>query len=207
MLGASYIFYGWWDWRFVSLIALSSLVNHAAALAISRREGGVRKALLWLAVAFNLGMLGWFKYYGFFVTSVEQALAGLGLTTGLPLLDIVLPVGISFLTFQALSYVIDVYRGEIEPACRLDFALYLAFFPQLVAGPIVRASEFLPQLERRLTLSADDASRAAVLICGGLFKKVVVSSALGVWNVDPVFAVPGQHSSLEILFAVYGYAI
>ena len=207
MLGASYLFYGWWDWRFVSLIILSSLVNHAAAREIARRTGRARDALIWLAVAFNLGLLGWFKYYGFFVTSVEGALARVGLTTGLPLLDIVLPVGISFFTFQALSYVIDVYRGTIEPVGRLDFAVYLAFFPQLVAGPIVRASEFLPQLERRRRLDADAASRAAVLICGGLFKKVVVSSALGVWIVDPVFAVPAQHSSAEILFAAYGYAI
>ena len=207
MLGASYIFYGWWDFRFVSLLMLSSVVNYAAARMIVKRSAGARKALVGLTVAFNLGMLGWFKYFGFFVTSLERALGGFDRTSGLPFLDIVLPVGISFFTFQALSYVIDVHRGKVQPTGLLDVAVYLAFFPQLVAGPIVRASEFLPQLDRRPTLDRDAASRAAVLICGGLFKKVVVSSLLGAWIVDPVFAVPGQHSSVEILMAVYGYAV
>jgi len=204
---ASYFFYGWWDWRFVSLIVLSTIVNHAAAKAMAPLSGGRRKAVLAAAVIADLGLLGWFKYYGFFAISLNRALANLGLDGGVPLLDIVLPVGISFFTFQALSYVVDVYRDRIQPTGLLAFAVYLAFFPQLVAGPIVRAAEFLPQLERPRELTRDMASRAALLIAGGLFKKMVVSSFLAVAIVDPVFAVPGQHSSAEILAAVYGYAV
>ncbi|HWB73066.1 MAG TPA: MBOAT family O-acyltransferase [Egibacteraceae bacterium] len=208
VLAASYVFYGAWDWRFTGLLAASTLLNQAGAEAIVRaRSARGRRATLAATVAVNVAILGWFKYYGFFVSSALNVLRPLGLDPPLPLLDVVLPVGISFFTFQALSYVIDVYRGQLRPAKPLDFAVYLSFFPQLVAGPIVRAAEFLPQLRRPRDPRRVDGARGFWLITGGLFKKVVVANVLATQLVDPVFAGPAQHSSLEILTAIYGYAV
>jgi len=208
MLGASWFFYGWWDVRFVALLAGSTLVNQLLARRIAGSESErVRKRAIVAAVVANLGILGFFKYYGFFVGSAEHLLVGLGLRVQLPLLQIVLPVGISFFTFQALSYVIDVHRRKIQPSSMLDFGVYLAFFPQLVAGPIVRASEFLPQLAAPRDPQAVDGARGFRLIAGGLFKKLVIADTLATQLVDRVFATPGDFSSLEILVAVYGYAV
>ncbi len=208
ILAASYFFYGWWDPRFILLLAASTLVNQTAAVAIHRTsDGRRRRAVLLAAVVANLGVLGFFKYYGFFVASVTDGLDRLGLSTNPPLLQLVLPVGISFFTFQALSYVIDVYRGDAEPSPTLDFAVYLSFFPHLVAGPIVRARELLPQLKVRPDPRRIEAALAFRLIFAGLFKKVVISSFLADAIVDDVFAVPGAHSNLEILFSVYAYAV
>jgi len=208
VLVASYVFYGWWDWRFVGLLAGSTLVNHAAATVLGRlRADRARRLVLVVALAANLGGLAWFKYYGFFVSSAANLITGLGLEPSLPLLQIVLPVGISFFTFQAISYVVDVYRGDFRPAPLIDFAVYLSFFPQLVAGPIVRAQDLIPQLRRRQDPRSIDGSRGFWLIAGGLFKKVVVANVLATQLVDPVFANPALHSSPEILAAVYGYAV
>jgi alginate O-acetyltransferase complex protein AlgI len=207
MLGASWFFYGWWDPRFVGLLVASSLGNYYLGrqihLAVSQRgkRFGLRSAVI-----FNLGILGFFKYCDFFLGSVEAGLRSLGLHAELPLLELVLPVGISFFTFQALSYVIDIYRGRLEPTSLLRFSVYLAFFPQLVAGPIVRASEFLPQLRRPRDPSKVDAARGFRLIGGGLFKKVVIADTLATRLVDPVFSAPADFTSPEILLAVYGYA-
>jgi alginate O-acetyltransferase complex protein AlgI len=208
VLLASYVFYGWWDWRFCGLLAASTAVNQAAAEAIARsRDAATRRALLALAVAAGLATLGFFKYAGFFASSLANALGHLGIGAPLPLLQVVLPVGISFFTFQAISYVVDVYRGTIEPASRLDFAVYLAFFPHVVAGPIVRAREFIPQLRRSAVEPRLDGGRAICLILGGLFKKVVLAGFLSTAVVDPVFGAPGAHSRVEVLAAVYGYAV
>ena len=221
MIAASYLFYAWWNPRFVLLIAASTVVNTICGRAIQRANNQVgaihsialqqsqrlRKAALVVAVVFNLAVLGVFKYYDFFISSVEDGLEQLGLAPNLPLLRVVLPVGISFFTFQALSYVIDVYRGKVAATNLLQFAVYLAFFPQLVAGPIVRASEFLPQLERRLNPREIDFTRGAMLIALGLFKKVVIASYLADALVDDVFAFPERFSGAEILVGVYGYAI
>ncbi len=207
MLAASYVFYGAWDWRFLGLITVSTLINQTSAVAISRTEGAARKRLVAAAVAANLLILGWFKYYGFFATSLINLFGRAGVDLPLPLLTITLPVGISFFTFQALSYVIDVYRGREQPTTLLDFGLYLAFFPQLVAGPIVRSSEFLPQLERRRDPRRVAGAEGLLLIAGGLFKKVVVANTLAVGIVDPVFAGPQNFSALEVLVAIYGYAV
>ncbi len=208
ILGASYVFYAWWDPRFTLLLAGSTLINQTAALAIHRSaDPRRRRAALTLAVIANLGVLGFFKYYGFFLTSVAGGLAKVGIHATPPLLQIVLPVGISFFTFQALSYVIDTYRDDTEPAPWLDFAVYLSFFPHLVAGPIVRARELLPQLKQRPDPRRVNAALAFRLIFGGLFKKVVVSSFVSSAIVETVFANPGQHTNLEILFGIYGYAV
>ncbi len=209
ILAASYFFYAWWDWRFVGLLMLSSVVNHATARRIHRLEDQrLRRLFLVVALIFNLGTLGFFKYYGFFTIQVYTAFSHVGYTPSLPLLDIILPVGISFFTFQAMSYVIDIYRRILEPTrSLLDFAVYLAFFPQLVAGPIVRAKVFLPQLERIFHVSRIDVGRAAALILCGLFKKIVVANYLAQEIVDPVFAHPAAYGALDNLFAVYAYAI
>ncbi len=209
MLAASYFFYGWWDWRFVGLLAISSVVNQCCALCIHNRDNErARRAWLILALCFNLGTLGFFKYYGFFTLQMYALLGRLGLSIPLPLLDIILPVGISFFTFQAMSYVVDIYRRELEPTQNiLDFAVYLAFFPQLVAGPIVRAKVFLPQLSALSPQTSVDAGRAVMLIMAGLFKKIVIANYLAQHIVDPVFAHPAAYGAADNILAVYGYAI
>jgi alginate O-acetyltransferase complex protein AlgI len=209
LLACSYVFYGWWDCRFLSLIMVCSRANHAAALGMARYTSPrSRRMFLVLALVFDLGVLGFFKYYSFFVMSAYVALYRLGLSCSLPLLDVILPVGISFFTFQAMSYVIDVYRKEIEPAeSTLAFATYLAFFPQLVAGPIVRARVLLPQIAGGLNRRRIDAGRASTLILAGLFKKVVVANALAQRLVDPVFEDPAAYAAPDVLLGVYGYAV
>jgi D-alanyl-lipoteichoic acid acyltransferase DltB (MBOAT superfamily) len=208
MVGLSYLFYSWWDWRFVFLLAAETLVAQVGVAVVHRLEDPRRRRwAMALTVAALLGFLVWFKYYGFFSLNLDNALHGVGGNRVLPLLRITLPVGISFFTFMAISYVVDVYRRELEPARPIDLALYLSFFPHLVAGPIVRGQELLPQIRHRRDPRRVDFGRAAWLIAAGLFKKVVLSSYIATSVVDPVFAAPRQHSSLEILVAVYGYAV
>lgn len=208
ILAASYFFYGFWDWRFVLLLAGSTLWNQLWARVIARLTGErARRSALVVAVAGNLGVLGWFKYYDFFVVSATNVLRHAGIEVSPSILHVTLPVGISFFTFQALSYVIDVYRRQFEPSRLVDFAVYLSFFPHIVAGPIVRASEFIPQLARRHDPRHVDASRAFFLILVGLFKKVVLANFLATTLVDEVFGLPELHSGQEILFSIYGYAV
>ena len=205
---ASYVFYSWWDWRFVFLLAGCTIWNQVLAVRIWRSGSQARrKALLWLALGGNLAVLGYFKYYDFFVTSTDNMGAWVGLELPLSLKSIVLPVGISFYTFMAISYVVDAYRGDFEPTTLEKFAVYLSFFPHLVAGPIVRPSELIPQIETPRNPRRVDTSRAFYLIATGLFKKVVIANYLASSIVDEVFAAPGQHSSLEILIAIYAYAV
>lgn len=208
VLAASYVFYGWWDPRFCLLLAGSTVLNHLVVQLVSRArtDRAARTAML-AGVVVNLVVLGFFKYYGFFVDSLLAALEPLGLAPTALLIKVGLPIGISFFTFCAISYVVDVYRGEQEPIPLLDFAVYLSFFPHLVAGPIVRVSEFAPQLRRRRNRDHVDAVRAARLICRGMFKKVVVANYLATAIVDPVFAAPGQAHSLELVVAAVAYAV
>ncbi len=208
MLSASYFFYGYWNWRFCFLIAASTIVNQLLAERIHRSDDDkIRRRWLTLAVLANLGVLGYFKYYEFFVTSATNTLERLGIHLAPSIVAITLPVGISFFTFQALSYVIDIYRRTFEPGRLIDFAVLLSFFPHVVAGPIVRPAEFMPQLKSRHDPRRIDASRAFFLITVGLAKKVVIANLLGTQIVDPVFASPGQHSGLTILVAIYAYAV
>jgi D-alanyl-lipoteichoic acid acyltransferase DltB (MBOAT superfamily) len=202
ILLASYVFYAWWDWRFIFLLFASTIVNHVLAVAIHRSHAvAARKAFLALAIAFDLGLLGYFKYANFFLSTADNV-------TGTSwLAHVVLPVGISFYTFMAISYVVDTYRGELVPASFARFAVFQAFFPHLVAGPIVRASELLPQLEEERDPRKVDVSRAFFLIISGLFLKVVIANHLATNIVDDVFAAPNRHSSLEVLVAIYGYAV
>ncbi len=209
IIGASFVFYADWNWKFVGLLAFSILWNQAIGLGIHR--AGVqsqRQLLLALGVVVDVGLLGYFKYYDFFVSSGSNVFADLGLG-GFPLgtRSLVLPVGISFFTFMAISYIVDIYRRELEPASLAKFGAYLSFFPHLVAGPIVRGSELLPQLETPRDPRRVDTSRAFYLIATGLFKKVVIANYLATHIVDQVFGAPVQHSSLETWIAVYAYAV
>jgi alginate O-acetyltransferase complex protein AlgI len=208
IIAASYVFYGWWDWRFIFLLAGSTLLNQVMAVRIHRaRAQSQRKALLVLALAGNLALLGYFKYYDFFVSSTQNLFSQVGVDVPLEVRSVVLPVGISFYTFMGISYVVDTYRREFEPVSLEKFAAYLSFFPHLVAGPIVRPHELIPQLEAPRDPRRVDTSRAFYLIATGLFKKVVIANYLAGSIVDEVFGAPGQHSSLEILIAVYAYGV
>jgi alginate O-acetyltransferase complex protein AlgI len=208
MLAASYYFYGYWNWRFVFLLAASTVASQYLAQRIhAAKEDRAKRLWLTAAVIANLAVLCAFKYYDFFVTEAQNVLSNLGLDLSPGLLSVTLPVGISFFTFQALSYVIDIYRGTLKPGRLIDFAVFLSFFPHVVAGPIVRPAEYMPQLKERHDPRRIDASRAFFLIFIGLFKKVVIANVLATEIVDTVFASPQQHSGLEVLVGIYGYAI
>lgn len=206
ILVASFAFYAAANWKFCFLLAGITLWNQGAAVLIQGTpEDSKRKWIVRAAVAGDLLVLGVFKYYSFFVQDIGDVLDSVRLGLPLPLLTILLPVGVSFFTFQAISYVVDVHRRVIEPASLLDAAVYLSFFPHLVAGPIVRAREFLPQLA-----TPRDPSRVAVgagvsLIALGLIKKVVVADYLARTVVDPVFAVPQAYSAPDAALAAYAY--
>jgi alginate O-acetyltransferase complex protein AlgI len=192
LLGASYFFYGYVHPWFLILLAGTTTVDYAAARAMGRFPEH-KRLLLGLSLASNLGVLGFFKYFGFFVASVGAVLNGLGWHVEPPVLAIVLPVGISFYTFQSLSYTIDVYRGLLAPRKSfVDVALFLSLFPQLVAGPIERATRILPQVEGTRRLDADAIRSALVLMTWGFFKKLVVADNVGILA-DKVFglASPG----------------
>jgi D-alanyl-lipoteichoic acid acyltransferase DltB (MBOAT superfamily) len=209
LLGASYFFYGWWDWRFLALLFVSTLINYLAGLALARSaRPGFRKFIVGVAVVAGLSILGFFKYYGFFLTSLSVLLETAGLTRDLPFMQVILPVGISFFTFQGISYVVDVYRGHVPAERSLpNVMLYISFFPQLVAGPIVRAADFLPQLHRPVSLTRAHIGVGVVLILSGLLKKMVVANYLATELVDPVFFDPAAVGALDLLVGVYGYAI
>ena len=207
ILVASYLFYGWIDWRWVLLLVGSTIVNTVAAQVIGRSPSPqARKRTLIAAIAFNLCLLGTFKYLGFFVSSTDDALSSIGLGTPLPLMQAVLPIGISFFTFQSISYVVDVYRGDAKPVSLMDFAILQAFFPHLVAGPIVRVNEFVPQLRTPRDPRTVLAGPGLFLIAGGLIKKTVVADELARRIVDPVFGDPGAHSGFEAIVAIYAFA-
>jgi D-alanyl-lipoteichoic acid acyltransferase DltB (MBOAT superfamily) len=208
VLAASYVFYGWADPRFCLLLAGSTVLNWSVGLAIHRStRASTAKGWLLLGVAANLAVLGFFKYYGFFVESVLALLEPLGLAATPLLISVALPIGISFFTFCAISYLVDVFRRQQDPVSLLDFGVYLSFFPHLVAGPIVRVSEFVPQLYRRPDGRSVDATRAVRLICRGMFKKVVIANFLATAIVDEVFLAPSQHTNWELLVGAWAYAV
>ncbi len=201
------------NWRFLFLLLGIVFANAAFARAVWANLGPGRartNASRWLvraAVAVDLLVLGYFKYTNFFLDFFTTRLQSLGIEIPTFALNVVLPIAISFFTFQAISYVVDVGRGELRPIPLLDFAVYLTFFAHLVAGPIVRVSEFHPQLDARADPRFVQSSEAFLLIFRGLFKKVVISSYLAANIVDPVFALPSAHSQGEVLVGVLGYAI
>ncbi len=209
LLGASYFFYAAWNAELLALIVFSTVVDFGLGRLIhDARSDRVRKMGLAASICTNLGVLGYFKYTNFFLRTAEEVSEWMRLGVDFPVLEIVLPVGISFYTFQTMSYTIDIYREEIEPIDDFaKFALFVSFFPQLVAGPIVRAKEFLPQLER---LSGYDVRQHGVglwLIVVGMVKKIAIADYLAINLVDRAFDNPALYSSLEMVMAVYAYAI
>lgn len=205
LLVASYVFYGWWDYRFLALIAFSTVVDYGVGYFLSKQEKPIRrKVLLAISLVVNLGLLGFFKYYNFFVNSWIEAWDALGVAMHASTLNIILPVGISFYTFQTLSYTIDVYRKEITPEKEfINFAAYVAFFPQLVAGPIERAKNLLPQFSRKRIFDEQQAISGIHLILWGLFKKIVIADSCATY-VNTIFDNYHEHNSLTLaLGAVY----
>ena len=208
LLCASVIFYGWWDYRFLGLILFSSIVDFAIGLRLHTTETvSRRKALLRLSLFFNLGLLGFFKYFNFFQESFVNAFNFFGSSIEGYDLNIVLPVGISFYTFQTLSYTIDTYRKEIKPVPRfIDFATFVTFFPQLVAGPIERASKMLPQLEQKRSFSLEQGKAGIQLIIFGLFRKIVIADNLGMY-VDRVWEFPEAITPYMAVFASIFFSV
>lgn len=169
----SYVFYGWWDWRFLSLIIFSTVVDFVVGQKLRTEQQPIkRKGLLWLSIVVNLGFLGFFKYYNFFLDNFLEAFTLFGAQIKANSLNIILPVGISFYTFQTLSYTIDVYKKKLEPSQDfMAFSAFVCFFPQLVAGPIERATNLLPQFYKRRTFEYHKAVDGIVRYCGDYLKK------------------------------------
>ena len=207
LLMMSYVFYGWWDWRFCGLMLLSSLMDFGFGMLLHRTDRARwRKSLLALSVVANLALLGFFKYYNFFAESFAEAAGSLGWNPGELTLNIILPVGISFYTFQSLSYTIDIYRRELEPTKSLvDYLAFVSFFPQLVAGPIERACDLLPQFGKERQFDAALATDGLRQMLWGLFKKVAVADRLALL-VNPVYENPGEHSGIHLMFATICFA-
>ncbi|HEX6209188.1 MAG TPA: MBOAT family protein [Methylomirabilota bacterium] len=207
LLVASYVFYGAWDWRFLGLLAASTIIDYFIARYLGRTADPRRRTrVLWISIAFNLGVLGFFKYFGFFTENLRLLLSGIGLEVSPPMLHVLLPIGISFYTFMTMSYVIDVYRRHIEPTTDfIDFAVFVAYFPHLVAGPILRAASLIPQIARPRRPTAAQIQTGLWLVGWGLFKKVFVADNLG-HVADEVFAPGRSPSGPEVLIGTYAFA-
>ena len=208
---ASYVFYGWWDWRFCGLMLAASLLDYAVGLGLEKTDVlRRRKLLLALGLTANLGLLAYFKYFNFFAESLQAAAASVGWTMDLPTLKVVLPVGISFYTFQTMSYSIDIYRRQLRATPHLvEYLAYVSFFPQLVAGPIERATHLLPQFFRARVFNPAQAVDGCRQMLWGFFKKMVVADNLAP-VVDAVFLKPadctgGELAVATVLFAVQIY--
>jgi alginate O-acetyltransferase complex protein AlgI len=209
LVAASYYFYAFWRVEFTLLLLASSVFNYLAALAIGHcKYRPQRLTVLWLAVAANLGLLGYFKYYNFFAASLINTLDALGLKVDIGFIEVALPIAISFVTFHALSYIIDVYRRVLPPTkSLLDILFYISFFPHLIAGPIVRANKFLAQTGGPRDPANIRLGQSVFLILGGLFKKVIIANYLSTGFVDGVFRDPAANSSLDLILGMYGYAL
>ena len=219
LLVSSYVFYGWWDWRFLSLIAFSTLVDFAVGLQIAKANAReipadapeearsrTAKRWLWVSLVVNLGLLGYFKYANFFIENWIEAWSDVGVHMDPWSLKVILPVGISFYTFQTLSYSIDIYRRRLQPTKNLiDFAAFVSFFPQLVAGPIERASALLPQISARRKFEYEEGVSGLRLILWGMFKKVVVADTCAIY-VNDVFANYTDYSGPTLMMGAVFFA-
>lgn len=207
LLIASYIFYAFWDWRFLSLIWLSTIFNYSFGLKIDTApDQRKRKAFLILSICCNLGLLGFFKYYNFFTDNLQMLLWSFGWHVNRFALSIILPLGISFYTFQAMSYPIDIYRKMTKPTRRFfDFALFISFFPQLVAGPIERARNLLPQILNKRNITPEQFYTGCWLIFWGLYKKILVGDNLA-RIANSVFGAGGSFPGKVMLIATYAFA-
>ncbi|MDC1504578.1 MBOAT family protein [Winogradskyella sp.] len=204
LICASYVFYAWWDWRFLSLIITSTLIDYSIGLAIVKQQQQKFKAiLLGLSILLNLGILGFFKYYNFFIENFNDAFLLFGKPLDLNYLNIILPIGISFYTFQTMSYTIDVYREKIKPTTHfIAFASFICFFPQLVAGPIERASNFLPQFLKKRNFEIIKVKDGLRQILWGLFKKMVIADNCAIF-VDAFFANPDAYNGSALLLGAF----
>ena len=207
IVAASYVFYAWWDYRFCGLMLLTCLTDFTVGALLGKTSSTTRrKILLAISLTVDLGVLGFFKYYNFFIESFSSLLASAGFDQSTWTLRIILPVGISFYTFQSLSYTIDVYRRKMEPTGHLvDFMAFVSFFPQLVAGPIERASRLLPQFQRERTFNYEKAVDGCRLMLWGIFKKLYFADALG-RIVEPAYADPTGTHGLQLGFASVCFA-
>jgi D-alanyl-lipoteichoic acid acyltransferase DltB (MBOAT superfamily) len=204
----NWVFYAAWSIRFTVLLAASVVINHFAVRGIVQGSTERRRRLaLWSAIAANVGVLAFFKYYDFFASSLQTGAARIGWDISPPVLEIVLPLGISFFTFAAISYLVEVRRGVMAPARLLDEAVWLSFFPTVISGPITRASELIPQLDNAARTGCVDASEAFLLVLRGMWKKVVLASFLASALPDKVFATPDRYGAIEIIVAVYAFAV
>ena len=205
---ASYLFYGWWDWRFLGIVLFTTVLDYSLGIFIENENEGKKKSrLVFISVLSNLGFLGFFKYFNFFADSFAKTLVSMGMQADWSTLKIILPIGISFYTFQSMSYTLDVYRKEIK--AERDFwryATFVSFFPQLVAGPIVRARTFLPQFQNGdKVFSWNRFTEGLAQVLWGFFKKVAIADSLAPY-VDQIFAFPSNFSGLSVLIGVILYA-
>jgi D-alanyl-lipoteichoic acid acyltransferase DltB (MBOAT superfamily) len=207
LLIASYIFYGAWEWKYLALLFISTLTDYFCALGIEKSEDSLKKRFVYLSVFINLTLLGIFKYYGFFAENFQNLMASFGVETHPYFLNIALPVGISFYTFQSISYTVDVYRGKLK-ACNnfLDFSLYVSFFPQLVAGPIERGTRLLPQILNARKITKENIIKGLYCIFWGLFLKVVIADNMANL-VDPIYDIDKSPNGILTLLATYSFAI
>ena len=202
---SSYVFYGWWDSRFLALIVFSTIIDYLIGISLSKQENHTkRKILLWISVFVNIGLLGFFKYYNFFLESFITAFSFFGTNINSNSLNIILPVGISFYTFQTLSYTIDVYKRKLKPTNDfVVFSAFVSFFPQLVAGPIERATNLLPQFTKKRTFDSKAAIEGLHLMLWGFFKKIVIADSCAIY-VNEIFSKYETLNSLTLLFgAIY----
>jgi alginate O-acetyltransferase complex protein AlgI len=206
LLAASYVFYASWDWRFVPLLAGSTALSFAAGLFVASTDDARRRRLGVLVCAVgNLGVLAFFKYWGFFLEGLDALLGALGTSAAALHLDLILPLGLAFYTLQGVGYVVDVYRREMEPVRDpLDFALFISFFPQLVAGPIERAPRLIPQIQQERRITRDDLHEGAALAGWGLLKKVVIADHLAL-VVDPIYAPDASPAGLAVLVGTWAF--
>ena len=205
LIAASYYFYSCWDWRFLFLLVFSTLLDYFSAIQIENSKDNVQQKMwLWLCVSINLGFLGIFKYYNFFASSFAEMLSGMGFKTNPLLLDLILPVGISFYTFHGLSYIIDIYYKRIQSERNfIDYSLFVSYFPLLVAGPIERATHLLPQVKVKRTFDFEKAKEGVYQIVWGLVKKVVIADSCAVYANEIFNHYPSMNSYSLILGAVY----
>jgi alginate O-acetyltransferase complex protein AlgI len=205
LLVASYFFYGWWDWRFLFLLLLSTFIDYSFGLAIYNSEKR-KKLFLWLSVVNNLAILGFFKYYNFFALSTQNLLGNFGLHVEPYILNIILPIGISFYTFHGMSYVFDIYNGKVKPTKNfIEYSLFVCFFPLLVAGPIERATHLLPQLQQKRNFSFQQSVDGLRQILWGLFKKIAIADNCAP-IVKEIFGNYAHASGIELILGAVFFA-
>jgi D-alanyl-lipoteichoic acid acyltransferase DltB (MBOAT superfamily) len=206
VLVSSYLFYGWWSWKFMLLLVLSTCIDFIYGFYVASPNRKRAKIFLYLSILNNLGILGIFKYYNFFVTQFQQGIELFGLHTNLSLLNVALPIGISFYTFHGMSYVFDIYRGKQKPVSSfVEYAVFVSFFPLLVAGPIERATHLLPQVQNRRLFNYSQSVQGCRLILWGMFKKIVIADSLAS-IANEMFSNYQNHNSISLIIGAIAFS-